>query len=568
MTIDTVVEKALGEQPAASYYPDSGLRHRVSAATKWRNGQESIKTALKEIQDALYRFPGYREAEEINDRDGQVRIVNQLIMHTALADFFAKAGLSGLMQGFVDPEGRIGIRKRQSPKAVLEFYSENKGLGWFDRALPTHVEAWRIKAQGMWKSGKESAQLATEAIEDVLYTLPGYREAEQANRREEQLRILNQLLQQKGRQRDYFEEAGLSGLMTEFVDKTGRTGLKKLGSVSALLEFYSKKKRLEWFNPAYAMHLSVERSGRLVVADRRQEWQDGMQNGRYGSKSSYKGTRLEEIVNDTLATYGLQQGVEEFCYMFFSKQDALLANSFKERVILAYRLGVFLYIAGVIPRILLNGEARRLGPEISDLAFMGYSYFTHLERRGRKKDTEPAVPDITFSRLMMKIVRQYIRDLEKEKQTGSRDNDPSVEEIIDDVGEHPLIVQRYGRPVSYDDVLLPVALMEKYMTGQRTVIIRIGPESMPMKPETKDGSWVLDPEFIRLRSDERLYRFLQRVGSVRDWHALIERTGLRKKVVEYAGTEVTHETVKSNPKAKFIKNSPLPSRGLSSDEGT
>ena len=44
---------------------------------------------------------------------------------------------------------------------------------------------------------------------------------------------------------------------------------------------------------------------------------------------------LENIVDETLAKYGLQDGVAEFCYMFFSPKDASSANAFKARVILA-----------------------------------------------------------------------------------------------------------------------------------------------------------------------------------------------------------------------------------------
>ncbi|MBI3036761.1 hypothetical protein HYY73_03350 [Candidatus Woesearchaeota archaeon] len=549
-------QKGLGwfDRTQLTYVPGWKIRERY----KWQRGEESVQLALEAIQDVLRTLPGFRQAEDSGNREEQVRIVNQLILHTALTDFFEKAGLSGLMQRFVDTKGRAGIRKGQSPKAVLEFYSENMGLDWFNRTQPTYVAAWRITEKDIWQRGEKSSQLAVEAIEDALYALPGYREAEQADRREEQLRILNHLLQQKGQQRDYFARRGLDRLTHNNIVLIGRTGPKKLDSVSALLEFYSERKHLDWSNPAYALHLIINRSGSLVVADRRQEWAAGS----YGSSKAFKGTGLEAVVEEALSTYGLQQGVEEFCYMFFSKKDALLANSPKERVILAYKLGVFLYMAGVIPRILPNGEARRLGPEISGLAFVGYSHFTHSEGNGREKGTEPAVPDILFSRLMMNIVRHYTRDLEKEKQTGSRDHDPSVEEIINEVGKHPLIAQRYGRPVSYDDVLPALSVMERYMTGQRAVTIRIGSLSMPMKPEAIDDLWVLNPEFIRLRSDNRLYWFLQRVGTVRDWYALIDRAGQRKKVVEYAGTEVTHETVKSNPKAKFIKNGALPSREL------
>ena len=139
---------------------------------------------------------------------------------------------------------------------------------------------------------------------------------------------------------------------------------------------------------------------------------------------------------------------------------------------------------GMIQRILPNGKIKHLGPSIKDLAFLGYSYFTRNEKRKvpNKKREGAAVVDILFNRLMMGIVKQY-----------TRDRSPSIEDLIDEIGSHPLIVQRYGRAISYDDVLPPVAVMEKYMTGQRQVTIRIGSESMSMTPETLVRWWGKNP---------------------------------------------------------------------------
>ncbi|MBI2143041.1 hypothetical protein HYU20_01735, partial [Candidatus Woesearchaeota archaeon] len=162
----------------------------------------------------------------------------------------------------------------------------------------------------------------------------------------------------------------------------------------------------------------------------------------------------------------------------------------------------------------------------------------------------------------------------------------SVEEIIDEVGKHPLIVQRYGRPVSYDDVLPALTVMARYMTGQRPVTIQIGSQSMQMTPETPDDFWIMNPEFIKLRIDgkllnEKLYYFWRRVesdgrrsdgrsngkdsgndGSEPAWDTLINHEGRQKGVVAYLGAAATWEAVASNPKAKFIKKGALPSREL------
>ncbi len=449
----------------------------------------------------------------------------------------------------------------------------SRGLSGIVKAIRPEL-LHRIPRIHKWQDGQESVKTALNAIQEVLYKLPDYRRAEETGNREAQLRILNQILQQPERQRDYFKRAGLNGLMAKFIDTTGRAGLKRLGSASALLEFYDQRRMLDWFNPAYALHLAANRNGRVMVVDRSQEWP----NWSYGSRSSYEGTGLEGIVNETLATYGLQDGVAEFCYMFFSEKDALLSNSWRARVILAYKLQVFLYMTGVIPRILRDGEVKRIGPQVQDLALLGYSKFTH--NNGKNVEIEPVVVDKLFNLLMMNIVRRYTRDQEKKKETGSCDNDPSVEGIINEVGSHPLIVQLYGRPVSYDDVLQVEEVMRRYQTGQRSVTIQIGSQSMQMTPETLEDLWIMNPEFIKLRINgklvnERLYYFWRRVengengtkkdstdGSEPAWYALINHEGRQKGVVAYLGAAATWEAVASNPKAKFIKRGALPSREL------
>ena len=72
------------------------------------------------------------------------------------------------MWNFMDPTGKNGLRKRSSPKSLLEFYSEKKGLNWFDRNQETYVQGWRIKENIRW-TGKDAIKIAIESIEDVLY---------------------------------------------------------------------------------------------------------------------------------------------------------------------------------------------------------------------------------------------------------------------------------------------------------------------------------------------------------------------------------------------------------------
>ena len=43
------------------------------------------------------------------------------------------------MQGLLDPTGEMGLIARNSPEAVLRFYSQKKGFGWFDESYNTRL---------------------------------------------------------------------------------------------------------------------------------------------------------------------------------------------------------------------------------------------------------------------------------------------------------------------------------------------------------------------------------------------------------------------------------------------
>jgi hypothetical protein len=218
------------------------------------------------IEDVLYTLPGYKEAEKTDNRDEQVRIINKLIKEEKkLQDFFFERGLQGLMVNLFDPSGRLGLMKNKSPKALLEFYSRRKGLDWFDRSRDTYVQAWRITQYDQWKRGEESAQLGVEAIEDVLYTLPGYKEAEKTGDRKNQIRALNKIIKIKGGLTKFFNDNGLCGMMGNLFDPTGRLGLMKNKSPKALLEFYSRRKGLDWFNKTKHPHIDSYGNGKLKV---------------------------------------------------------------------------------------------------------------------------------------------------------------------------------------------------------------------------------------------------------------------------------------------------------------
>ena len=248
------------------YRINPGLVHQFPGLRKWKRGDESIERAINIVSSVLYELPGYKAAEQTGNRDEQVKIISQLIrQESKLQEYFYKNGLGSLMNSLIDPTGQQGLKKAGSPKALLEFYSGRKGLGWFDRTEDTYVQAWRIWENGKWQQGGRSVELGIEAIEDVLYELPGYKAAEQTGNRDEQVKIISQLIRQESKLQEYFYKNGLGSLMTRLIDPTGQQGLKKTGSPKALLEFYSDQKGLNLFNQNYSSYLDASPNGKLRV---------------------------------------------------------------------------------------------------------------------------------------------------------------------------------------------------------------------------------------------------------------------------------------------------------------
>lgn len=242
------------------------LFHKVPYLHKWKNKSSLLDTGLRAIEEALYRISGYQEAEKTGNRNLQVNIINELIKsENKLKEYFENAGLRQLMDSLVDPTGEYGIRKHQSPKALLEFYSDKKGLNWFDRTQEKYVQAWRITENGMWQRGEQSVRLGIEAIEDVLYELPGYKEAERTNNRDMQMLIIGDLISRVGSLFYYFREKGLRRMMTSMLDPKGVYGLRKQNSPEALLKFYSERKGLKWFDRSQYPHIASYMGSRLKM---------------------------------------------------------------------------------------------------------------------------------------------------------------------------------------------------------------------------------------------------------------------------------------------------------------
>ena len=169
------------------------------------------------------------------------------------------------MSNFIDRIGIVGIKKANSPKALLEFYSEKKGLKWFDRSQEPYVQGWRIREVNRWQRGEESAKLAIESIEDVLYTIQGYKKAEQTGNREEQIGVIASFANNIGNLTNYLRSNGLSPLMQGLLDPTGEMGLIARNSPEAVLRFYSQKKGFGWFDESYNTRLTIDGKGRVIL---------------------------------------------------------------------------------------------------------------------------------------------------------------------------------------------------------------------------------------------------------------------------------------------------------------
>lgn len=91
-----------------------------------------IHGTLQIIAKVLYTIPDYQEAEKRRDKNQQLEILTRFMeQEPDLAGYFGERGLKILMQEYHDPEGNNGFEERNSPLAVLRFYSRKKGLRWF-----------------------------------------------------------------------------------------------------------------------------------------------------------------------------------------------------------------------------------------------------------------------------------------------------------------------------------------------------------------------------------------------------------------------------------------------------
>ncbi|MBI2542090.1 hypothetical protein HYV80_05260 [Candidatus Woesearchaeota archaeon] len=249
------------------------LVHKIPSIVRWRSDDDAVDIALRKIQEVLYTIPEYKEAEETENRGKQVEIINRFVTtERAPTRYFMDNGLQSLMNRFIDPTGEKGFKKAGSPKAVLMFYSEKKGLNWFDRTQEKYVQEWRFNEKGMWDRGEESVRLALDAVQDALYTLPGYRNAEQTGNRDEQCRIINDLLKRETAVAGYFVSVGLRKVFDSFGRPTrDKKKTWKKATVTDMLRLYSDRKNLSWFDrqqPAYVQIWRVLEPGMFMRGEK------------------------------------------------------------------------------------------------------------------------------------------------------------------------------------------------------------------------------------------------------------------------------------------------------------
>lgn len=233
----------------------------LSHVKLWKNKNKSKKIALSQIERALYKLPGYKEAEQGNKRSEQVIIINELLSKENLSKFMLKEGLRPLMSSFIDTKGINGIKKGKSPKALLEFYSKNKCLDWFNRSRKSYVSLWKMSEKNKWNDKEKSVKLAIEVIEDILYEIPGYKNAEDTGNSKEVVRLINKFIIDNRNLKRYLSSKGMNGLIGNFLDPTGKYGIKVKGSPKAIFKFYSEQKGFNWFSTKTDTYIDFWRFG-------------------------------------------------------------------------------------------------------------------------------------------------------------------------------------------------------------------------------------------------------------------------------------------------------------------
>ncbi|MBI2136651.1 hypothetical protein HYU06_06285 [Candidatus Woesearchaeota archaeon] len=203
------------------------------------------------------KYPGYAAAT----REQKIELIRKHVINyksqTPDADngarqFFYDNGLAGLMSA--SPH----LRKINSPRVLMELYDKERKIGLFDRTQKEYLGRWEITENGMWQ-GDSNKQFAVEVIEDVLWHIPGYRDAT----REEKIRLIREhIIGYKAKDPNsqngplqFFYDNGLKGLMNSSAH------LRKKCSPRALMELYDRERKSGLFDKSKDDYLEMrERS--------------------------------------------------------------------------------------------------------------------------------------------------------------------------------------------------------------------------------------------------------------------------------------------------------------------
>ncbi len=228
-----------------------GWRFRIN--DKWSDYTLSQKFALEGIQDALRSIDGFRDAEDLGNREGMIRSIIDFIDkdNVDFAKYFKNFGLKGLIDGKNLPSN--SLPDKLNLRTLLNWYSDKNNYSWFDRSKEIYIPNSKIRTEVMW-SGKGSVDLALETIQDSLFAIPGYRHAEDSHNRDDQIKILNNFIFDTKQLGAYFKKFG-KGMMTAFYDPEGKNGFTNPNCVLSLFEFYNSKKDFNWFDRSQENYL-------------------------------------------------------------------------------------------------------------------------------------------------------------------------------------------------------------------------------------------------------------------------------------------------------------------------
>jgi len=219
----------------------------------WEQGKKSEKLVAIALQDVLWDydgtspvFRGYRYAEEIRDRATMTNILKNFFRkEKKVLEFLIEKGLGKVLDSLNDMNPSFNSK---SYKLLFMIYDRYFNLKLFDRNEKHYVPLWLIGDKKVWNRGEESKNLALEEIQDVLWEIKGYREAEESCDKSLQLRILDEELFKKNPNLvNWFIKMGLGGLMDYFVYDDVK-GILKRRSPYEILRFYDKNKNLGWFD--------------------------------------------------------------------------------------------------------------------------------------------------------------------------------------------------------------------------------------------------------------------------------------------------------------------------------